>query len=268
MPVYLIHFNSPVSKYSTSQHYIGCSGDVEKRFLQHQMGQNSARIIEVAIERGIGFQLVRTWEGTSEERDWELERRLKKQKNPWRLCPLCKNTERKAAPKAKRKKNMQYHSKATEAQKQAAKARREKFRALVAKIAGMTESERAKFAAKIGTVMNCEGHALSADNTMLLIHQLETVSIVGGFKQWKKHGRNVRKGEKGICIWVPIKPKDENGEALQDADKPGFFMGTVFDVSQTEITISKKEKNTGVMLQDDDGNVHDVSNALLESAQN
>lgn len=41
--------------------------------------------MEVVTERGIGWDLSRTWPGGRQE-----ERRLKRQKHSPRLCPLCR----------------------------------------------------------------------------------------------------------------------------------------------------------------------------------
>jgi hypothetical protein len=65
--------------------------------------------------------------------------------------------------------------------------------------------------------------------------------LVGGFQQWKAHGRSVRKGAHGLMIWIPTKGKDEPDKPTpEDAEgavrRSGFVMGTVFDVSQTEPT--------------------------------
>ena len=61
-----------------------------------------------------------------------------------------------------------------------------------------------------------------------------------GYQAWKKdHGRQVRKGEKGIKIIAPCKYKVELDEQDDDgkrkiAEYKGFKVTTVFDVSQTE----------------------------------
>jgi hypothetical protein len=62
-------------------------------------------------------------------------------------------------------------------------------------------------------------------------------TIVGGFRQWLKQGRAVRKGEHGLMIWVPLLRKSgdsiagESGES--EPDDVRFMPGTVFDISQT-----------------------------------
>lgn len=137
--------------------------------------------------------------------------------------------------------------KPTPEQKAKAEERREALRQLWAKVAEMTEEQRAQFAEKIGMIVTCEGHTLTPNNTILLAYQADNVTIVGGFQQWKKQGRQVRKGEKSMGIWIPSKPKTENANSnaapawMENAtpesgeNKPSFFIfGSVFDISQTE----------------------------------
>ena len=127
----------------------------------------------------------------------------------------------------------------TAEQKARAAERRAAFRALCAQVAQMDEAQRGAIAAKYG-IVTVEGRALSVHNQVLVAQQHENPSIVGGFHQWLQAGRCVRKGEHGLCIWVPTARSTgrENGAGQQvdgDGDsKPGFIMGTVFDISQTE----------------------------------
>ena len=129
--------------------------------------------------------------------------------------------------------------KLTEEQQAATKARRQAFRQLVTTIAAMSQEQRQEIVSRAGAVVTCEGHALSFFNTCLLIHQRENVSVVGGYRQWKRAGRHVKPGEHGMQIWIPIKgrkdetPSVEELEADED-EKPAFIMGTVFDISQTD----------------------------------
>lgn len=138
----------------------------------------------------------------------------------------------------------------------AADARRERFKGFCRKVAEMSDAERAALLARVGSVMSCEGRALSETNSMLLILQrpgLPGVSIVGGFRQWKKAGRYVLKGERGLSVWVPRAGASgppglagselSRAELVQGAEGSGtvgalgarrrFFLGTVFDISQT-----------------------------------
>jgi len=69
---------------------------------------------------------------------------------------------------------------------------------------------------------------------------------VAGFHSWKKLGRLVKKGEKGIPIFAPIRVKkkldpadnkgitEEDENAYQEQDKLFFKVVYVWDVSQTE----------------------------------
>ncbi|MDQ3722902.1 MAG: ArdC-like ssDNA-binding domain-containing protein, partial [Actinomycetota bacterium] len=58
---------------------------------------------------------------------------------------------------------------------------------------------------------------------------------LAGFRAWLKLGRCVRKGEKGLTIWAPmrVKAQDQNGEE-SDERKTIFRTTVVFDVSQTD----------------------------------
>jgi hypothetical protein len=138
----------------------------------------------------------------------------------------------------------------TPEQKQKAAERREQFKALAAQVAEMSEDERGALVMKVGAIVTCEGRALSPFNSCLLLTQLPTASMVGGFRQWKDKGRSVRKGEHGLAIWIPTgkgEKGEENapppeGEGIDDAPKrAGFIMGTVFDVSQTEPARDRQE---------------------------
>ncbi len=81
--VYLIHFHNRISPKHTCQHYIGFAYDVAKRLREHRNG-TGARLCQVAIERGIDFEVVRRWEGGR-----DLEKRLKAKHSGPRLCPVC-----------------------------------------------------------------------------------------------------------------------------------------------------------------------------------
>lgn len=84
---YLLHFAQPISDKHTCQHYIGyTSKSLADRMLDHRRGIG-ARLTQVAIERGIAFECVRTWANVT-RRD---ERKLKNKKNSPILCPICQN---------------------------------------------------------------------------------------------------------------------------------------------------------------------------------
>ena len=81
-------------------------------------------------------------------------------------------------------------------------------------------------------------HKYSLHNVMLIVLQRPDATHVAGFHMWRKFGRHVRRGEKGINIFAPIlrrKRDSENGtqENLEEAIL-SYRPCTIFDVSQTE----------------------------------
>jgi hypothetical protein len=135
----------------------------------------------------------------------------------------------------------------TAEQKQKAAERRERFRELAKRVAAMSEDERAALVMRCGAIVTVEGRPLSVFNSCLVLSQLPSASLVGGFRQWLAHGRQVRKGAVGIAIWVPTGPRAAESNGPADASYGGepiadavedirtrFVMGTVFDVSQTQ----------------------------------
>ena len=46
-------------------------------------------------------------------------------------------------------------------------------------------------------------------NLILIVSQMPDASCVMGYQSWKRLGRYVRKGEKAIRIWAPMKVKDK-----------------------------------------------------------
>ena len=132
------------------------------------------------------------------------------------------NNSRKAESEEKMKK-------ITEEQKQRATERRQKLQEICKQVKAMGDGERARMASRM-QVHSVTGGTLSPHNQCMISFQFPSASIVGGFRQWKKAGRCVRKGEHGIGIWCPRFNKlDNESEELE-----GFLFGTVFDVSQTE----------------------------------
>ena len=80
--IYLLHFERRLHH---AGHYLGfVESDLERRLEEHRTGRGS-RLMAAIVAAGIGFVLVRTWEG-----DRHLERKLKKCHHvPNRLCPVC-----------------------------------------------------------------------------------------------------------------------------------------------------------------------------------
>jgi hypothetical protein len=93
MTVYLLHLSQPMPRGLSphgfrlwARHYIGWTGYPVSLRLQHHRNGTGARFCQVAAERGIALELARTWEGAGRD----FERRLKRQKNAARLCPICR----------------------------------------------------------------------------------------------------------------------------------------------------------------------------------
>lgn len=81
-------------------------------------------------------------------------------------------------------------------------------------------------------------HNYSFNNTILIASQRPTATKVAGYTAWQKDfNRQVKKGEKGIRIFCPIKrsydTENENGET-EHVEYTGFRVASVFDLSQTE----------------------------------
>jgi hypothetical protein len=104
--------------------------------------------------------------------------------------------------------------------------------------------------------LNFQGrfHQYSFCNTMLIFLQKPDASLVASYYNWQLLGRWIKKGEKGISIFVPILVKVPLSEKFQvikagcqgfdESQNPrdemlveklvGFKLGHVFDVSQTD----------------------------------
>lgn len=95
-------------------------------------------------------------------------------------------------------------------------------------------------------------HEYSLNNTLLIMMQRPSASIVAGYNAWKQMGRRVNRGEKGIRILAPSPytlkveqtQKNEKGEIIKDQKgnavkeiveikKIAFRPVSVFDVEQT-----------------------------------
>ncbi|MGP1308577.1 MAG: ArdC-like ssDNA-binding domain-containing protein [Phycisphaerales bacterium] len=83
-------------------------------------------------------------------------------------------------------------------------------------------------------------HRYSATNLMLILTQRPDATRVAGFHAWRSMGRFVKKGEKGIVIFAPMRLKKRSAKetasgALVDDDFILRFRAVyVFDVAQTE----------------------------------
>jgi hypothetical protein len=81
---YLIHMDRPLGGPAHfAQHYLGTTINLDRRLETHRAGLG-ARILAAANERGVAYDVVRTWPGGR-----EVERRIKAQHAAPRLCPAC-----------------------------------------------------------------------------------------------------------------------------------------------------------------------------------
>lgn len=117
------------------------------------------------------------------------------------------------------------------------KAITDKVRATMKEIAGnpaAIEAIRQKYIEILNPTPNAEGnaHAYSFKNTLMIAVQNPDATLCAGFRQWMKLGRQVRKGETGMVIWIPTLRKID-----PDDDEPterGFMLSAVFDILQTD----------------------------------
>jgi len=80
--VYLIHFDRALYH---ARHYVGFTEgeDPDKRLERHRAGHGSKLLRALNME-GIRYRIVRTWKGGR-----DLERKIKRQHNTARKCPVC-----------------------------------------------------------------------------------------------------------------------------------------------------------------------------------
>ncbi|MCM1060839.1 MAG: ImmA/IrrE family metallo-endopeptidase [Eubacterium sp.] len=82
----------------------------------------------------------------------------------------------------------------------------------------------------------------SPNNTMLICLQKPTATLVASYGKWRKVGRQVMKGERGIAIFAPIiykvnhkKADDEDEDTTEEQYKRIAFKKVyVYDISQTD----------------------------------
>jgi len=126
----------------------------------------------------------------------------------------------------------------------------------------------------------------SMNNTLMILEQNPHATHLAGYNKWQQDfNRQVKKGEKGLMIWMPVEIKvkenhyvlDENGNRILGDDgkfkreevvvkKRTFKIGYTFDVSQTE-QIEGKEVIELSPVKELEGNVKDyptLTKALME----
>ena len=108
-----------------------------------------------------------------------------------------------------------------------------KIKALVEKVSAMSEEQKKALVERFGAVATVEGKVLSLHNSCMVISQCaepETTLLVGGYQQWLKAGRQVKKGEKALYILAPRMGKNDKDESVCK----GFTTIAVFSLDQTE----------------------------------
>ena len=129
-------------------------------------------------------------------------------------------------------------------------------------------------------------HDYSMNNTLLILEQNPHATHLAGYNKWQQDfNRQVKRGEKGLMIWMPVEIKvkenhyvlDEHGNRILGDDgkfkreevevkKRTFKIGYTFDVSQTE-QIEGKEVIELSPVKDLKGDVKDyqaLTKALME----
>src|SRR5215213_7600873 len=87
-------------------------------------------------------------------------------------------------------------------------------------------------------------HQYSFGNVLLILSQKPDATRVAGYQTWKQLGRQVRRGERGLRIIVPLRGRiavsPAENEASDEEQSRGertivrFGTGSVFDISQTD----------------------------------
>jgi len=122
-------------------------------------------------------------------------------------------------------------ARAMTADREAARAaKQERMKALRERLANLGEDER-KALLDRGLVATVEGRVLSMHNTLMVYLQSSDriPTVVGGYRQWLKAGKQVQKGAHGMIIWFPAGEKNEDDDIVEASH---FYTTTVFDISQ------------------------------------
>ena len=79
-------------------------------------------------------------------------------------------------------------------------------------------------------------HDYSLNNAVLIWCQRPSARHCMGYRAWQGHGRQVRKGERGLTILAPVTRKRDETDRSSDDDRAvvGYRTATVFDYEQTD----------------------------------
>lgn len=124
--------------------------------------------------------------------------------------------------------------------------RRNRIKQMAEIITSLSPEEKQAYIDRVGVVRRIgEGGMLSPYNMCLVLYQMEDATLVGGYNQWLNVGRQVRRGERSICIFAPSNRKrtiEKDGEEIT-VDRVNFRLVPVFDVSQTDAIEGEKINN-------------------------
>lgn len=81
-------------------------------------------------------------------------------------------------------------------------------------------------------------HDYSLNNLLLILWQRPDATRVAGYRKWQELGRQVRRGERSIRIFAPVRrwveDEDDDGAPIRVQRVVAFKAVSVFDVSQTD----------------------------------
>lgn len=121
--------------------------------------------------------------------------------------------------------------------KDKAKAMRARIDESVEALAKAVDDVRASSTFQAYLDVQAKFHQYSWHNSLLIMMQAPSASRVAGFQTWKKLGRFVRKGERGIMIFAPCPfHREEKTESGESESVNGVFFKAVyvFDLAQTD----------------------------------
>lgn len=109
-------------------------------------------------------------------------------------------------------------------------------------------------------------HRYSFRNIVLINAQYPDASLVAGYRQWQKRGRQVRKGEKAIKIFGFARKKildesdAEDDEEKSEKEVTYFPILSVFDISQTDAIEGREDETPTIapQLQGAEPNIYDA----------
>ncbi len=98
--VYLLHFYERYPLGKRPQHYLGAAVDLERRLREHRSGSSKSRVTRAFHAKGIGFWVVRVWARLTNAEAFELEKTLKRRRDPRFYCPICDMEDRYGADRS------------------------------------------------------------------------------------------------------------------------------------------------------------------------